>query len=247
MKKFKLILLPALLLVAGHFCDAQKFEGILKYKVEYELKDDLSTKLPFTKDELIDKMKADGDFFDTLQVLLKGGDYIKFDNSEFNRKVLYLSSENKIYNSEKSSKLVIVTSASATSTLSIEIKEPEIIQIDSTYEIFGRSCQIVRLKWEFGTEDYYYDPTFLNVDSNLFSQHKFEFLDLILAKTNSYPVRIVKSLNNFISVSLTLVEHIPQSLSDEQFALPDLRKASKKELKEFSKLVSGDIYIKRNE
>ncbi len=203
----------------------QSFEGKLTYKVEFDIK---PQKIENFEKLVIEKMKEEGAYFDRVTITLKGGDYIKEDNSTTEKRIIYKSDVNKIYNFQNDFDHVMITDANKRNALDLQFKEPKIEEIDSLKVINGHDCRLVKLSWDkLGEEYYYYNAEVAKLDAELFKEHNYEYFNTVVGITNSYPLEIVKTLSNFVSLKMTLVSVSEEKIEDALFELPKFKKAKK--------------------
>jgi hypothetical protein len=171
-------------------------------------------------------MKSDGEYFDQVIVTIKDGNYEKIDNSDVQKRIVYKADVNKIYTLQKDFEYVVITDASKNNLMKLDLPEPSFEKIDTTKVINGHECALLKLTWDkTGTELYYYDKEFLKIDPSHFKNHNYEYLNEILRLTNSYPMEIVKTLSDFITVRMTLVDASEKEINDSQFELPEMTDA----------------------
>lgn len=206
----------------------QSFEGELTYKIEFDIETQKFGEIEITEEIMIEEMKKDGEFFDTITITLKGGDYIKEDNSRMKKRIIYKSDVNKIYTFQKDFEYVIITDGNKYNSLDLGTDAPKIEVIDSTKNIYDTECKLVKLSWgSLGDELYYFNSNFLEINPELFVNHNYEYLNAILKHSNSYPLEIIKSLSNFITVKMTLVNVSEGKVDASLFDVPKLKKAEK--------------------
>jgi len=224
----KKTLLGILAVLTYTFTFGQSFEGKLTFKVDFDIKTQKIGDFEITKDKVIEKMKKDGEYFDTVIVTLKDGNYIKEDNSSSEKKVIYKSDLNKIYTLQKDFEYVVITDANKRNAMDLGLGEPKIEKIDSLKVINGINCKLLKLTWKgIGQEFLYYNSENVKIDSDLFINHKFEYFNDILKVTNSYPLEINRVINNFTSIKMTLVSISKEEIEDSIFELPKFKKAEK--------------------
>jgi len=224
----KKILFGALSILIFSLSFGQSFEGKLTYKVEFDIKTKKIGNIEITKEQIIKKMKDDGSYFDTVTIIFKDGNYIKQDNSDSETKLIYISDANKIYTFQKDFEYVSITDANKYNTLNLNIKEPKVEKIDSLKVINGNTCKLLELSWDkLGKEYYFYNSEIINIDSKLFENHKYEYLNTIIFETNSYPLEIIKNLNGFGSTKMTLTAISQEKIDGSIFELPKFKKAEK--------------------
>ncbi|AFM02777.1 hypothetical protein Fleli_0288 [Bernardetia litoralis DSM 6794] len=161
------------------FSYGQSFEGKLTYKVEYSFNTESSFGL--SEKDMIEHMKKSGEYFDTLVVNIKNGNYEKLVNSSNSKRIVYKSDINKIYTFDKGFEYVLIANAKNYSSSKMEFERPEFIKNDSIVSVMGKDCKSITLDWNsLGKETYYYNDTFLKIDSELFKSHNYEYLNEIL-------------------------------------------------------------------
>ena len=220
MKKITLLLI----VIISSVSFGQSFEGKLTYKVEFKINME-----GVSESDMIAHMKKSGDYFDTVVVNIKGGNYEKLINSANSKRVVYKSEVNKVYNFDDSIEFVIIGNAKNYNASSIiKTEKPEIIQNDSLVSIMNKDCKSITLDWgNFGKEIYYYNENFIKIDPELFKSHNLEYLNSILDISKSYPTQIIKSVNKFIEIKMTLIAYSEEEISDTAFEIPELEPAEK--------------------
>lgn len=202
----------------------QSFEGKLTYSVDFEIKDQKFGDFKITKEQVIEKMKNDGEYFDTLTVTLKGGNYIKKDNSKTENLIIYKSSVNKIYSFQKDSEYESITDANKYNALNIDFKKPKAEKIDSLKSVNGINCKLVKLSWDnIGKEYYFFNSKTAKLDPKLFEKHNYEYFNTVVKSTNSYPLEIIKIVNNFITIKMTLTSISEENVNDELFDIEKIK------------------------
>lgn len=223
---------------------AQSFEGKLTYSVNFRFDSLALEKFGLTEQDILQEMKDDGDYYDTITVILKGGNYIKEDNSDKRKKIVYVNNLNKIFLFQKNDESVIVTDGTQANPMNLDFKEPAIEKIDTVKNIYNKDCHLIKLSWGgLGEELYYYHPELLKIDAGLFSKHHYEYLDTVLALTQSYPVEIEKSLGNLFSARFTLVAISEEKIDDKLFEIPQLKKAEKESYNMMKELTGTELMI----
>ena len=204
----------------------QSFEGRLVYKVELEMETRKFGGIEITKEQVIEKMKKEGEYFDSLTVTIKQGNYLKEDNSRLQKRIIYKADANKIYTLEKDFEYVLITNAANYNARNISLQAPEVEQIDSLKTINGYACKLVTLSWgSLSEEQYFYTTEVAALNPELFKNHNYEYFNTLIATTGAYPLEIVKKVNGFMTIRMTLVTVSEGKVDDEMFALPKLKEA----------------------
>jgi hypothetical protein len=220
----KIALIATIIFLTSSFSYGQFFEGKLTFKIEFDIKSQKIGEFEITKEKVIEKMRSDGEYFDTIIINLKEGNYIKKDNSSSERIIIYKSDLNKIFSFQKDSEYEIITDASKYNAFDINNKEPQITKIDSIKIINGIKCNLIQLSWDkLGKEYYFYNSDIAKIDSKLFKKHNYEYFNAVVKETNSYPIEIVKTVNNFVSMKMTLVSISEEKVSEEIFDIEKIK------------------------
>lgn len=201
----------------------QSFEGTLTYVSDFEVSEKL-VKMDMTKQKLLEKMKQDGSWSDTIRTSYKRGNYYTLLNSKQKSWAIYIADSNKIYSMQEgeASDICTVTDASIDLEFAITGKMPTIQKLDTTVDVNGVPCNIVRVRWKSGTHDYYYNSTKLIVNPLLFEKHIYDGWADFLKISKSLPIRIVKSTNGMITITMTLVSEKKEIIEDKLFSIPTL-------------------------
>lgn len=241
MKYLKIIFLFFLIIV-GETLNGQSFEGVLTYKVTFEIKS--TTFNDQMKEAVINKMKEEGEYYDSLIITIKGGNYIKEDNSGAKKKIIYKQQENQLFSFTGSSEFVTIVDAKKRTLLQNEYLDPKVKKSKVSETILGKKLKSITLAWkDLGEEVYYYNSEFLTLNPYFFQNHNYEFLNTVLSTTESYPVQVIKSVNNFITIKMTLISYKENSLDDALFKIPKLEKVDTEYAKSVYE-VSGNQIMK---
>jgi len=221
----------------------QSFEGIVKYLVEFEIKSHNQE----IKEKVVEKLKSEGSYFDTLKIYFKEGKYKKVNNAIKAKSTIYLPEENKLYFLEKGFEYVTVLDADNPSTIKSSYPEPEIQILDSIKEVNGIRCNLLKLKIDKLGEEYYaYNHKHIPINPELFIKHKYENLNLILNSTKSYPLEFTTGINGFVKIRMSFISIEKTMLSDELFEIPGLVKAEKKVSKLMNQITNGQLMKIKN-
>jgi len=224
----------------AHAGVSQSFEGVLTYSVTFELDGPLAE----MKEEVYEKMRSKGEFFDTVKVAIKGGNYMKIDNKPEHSTVIYSSDQNKIFGLQEGFEYVTITDAANYNSLNMNFDTPDVRKVDSIKYVKGIPCNLVMLEWsKLCSGWYFFNKETASVDPTLFENHNFEFLNLVLSETGAYPLEIVQSVNQLLTVRMTLVSIEEKEVADNVFAIPELKKAGKKYAR-FVKQMTGNEVMK---
>jgi hypothetical protein len=201
----------------------QSFEGTLSYVSDFELAENMK-KMGMTKEILVDKMKQDGSYSDTIKISYKQGNYYTLTKNNPKSWSVYKAETNKIYAMQDgdAADICTVTDASIDLEFTMTGKMPPVQKLDTIVIIDGVSCSIVSVKWKSGTYDYYYDPTKLKVDPALFSKHTYDGWADFLKISKALPLKIVKTTKGMMSVTMTLVTTRTEVIDEKLFLIPKL-------------------------
>jgi hypothetical protein len=217
--KFKLI---AFILFTTNHLLSQSFEGTLTYAIDIEVSESLE-KMGLTKDLMINKMKEDGDWSDTIKTSYKQGNYYSSLNNNSKRYSIYNADSNKIYVIQdlEGESICTVTDASIDLESTVTNKLPSITKLDTIVTINGIECNIVRVKWDNENYDYYYNSE-LKVEASLFSKHRYDGWAEFLKISNALPVKIVKNIPGTFIITFSLTNSKYEKVDDSLFNVPQL-------------------------
>jgi hypothetical protein len=203
----------------------QSFEGTVVYKTDFKFQ--ISKKMAqmgLTEEMMKEKMKKDGSWTDSVKTSYKQGDYITYTNFNPKSWSVYKQKDNKLYSFEsgEASDLCTVTDVSIDLEFQMTGNKPTVVKLDTIAEINGMKCEAVRVKWKTGTYDYYYNSSFLKVDSKLYANHIYDGWADFLKISNALPVKIVKSTKGMSTVTYTLTRHSEEKIDPKLFVIPKL-------------------------
>ena len=200
---------------------SQSFQGTVTYVTDFTVSQELAN-MGMTKDMLREQMIKEGSWSDTIWTSYKEGNYYTMLNNNPNTWSVYRADSNKIYSFMEGEDICSVTDASVDVEFTLTGKMPLIQKLDTTVMIDGAACNIVRVKWNAGVYDYYYNPLRLNIDASLFSKHVYDGFGEFLKLSDALPVKIVKSLSTSMTMTFTLVSSSATAISNDLFKLPTL-------------------------
>jgi hypothetical protein len=204
---------------------AQSFEGTLNYNVEYKF--DIAPemeKMGLTKEVLIEKMKSEGKWSDSLRITYKKDKYIMYTNFSPQAWSIYLGETNKIYSFQQddSEGICTITDASIDLEQQMTGNKPVIGKTGTVTPVNGWMCEDVKVTWKSGTYDYYYHPSSFEMDPTLYANHIYDGWAGYLNISHALPVRIVKSIKGVGTVTLTLSSYKEEKVDSMIFEIPEL-------------------------
>lgn len=214
------------LVLSTGFLFGQSFEGTVVYKTDYKFQiSEKMKKMGISEDMIKQKMKTEGSWSDSVKTKYKGGNYISYTNFNPQSWSIYKQETNKLYSFQngEASDICTVTDVSIDLEFQMTGNKPTIQKLDTIVDIDGKRCEIVRVQWKTGTYDYYYDNSFLKVDSKLFENHIYDGWADFLKISNSLPVKIIKSVKGLSTVSFTLTRYTEETIDPELFEIPKLK------------------------
>jgi hypothetical protein len=216
-------LITVLLLFIINFCLGQSFEGVLTYKVDFEVSDKMK-KMGITKEVLVDKMNKEGSWSDTIKISYRQGDYFAMMSTIPKSWMIYSAKTNKIYTLQEgeASDICAVTDASIDLEFEMTGKRPVITKLTNSAEVNGVTCEIVSVKWQSGTYQYFYNPADLIVDPALFEKHIYDGWAEFLKIAKALPVQIIKE-TPMGSATLILVHKESKVIDKNLFDIPELK------------------------
>ncbi len=239
----KSLLISLILLALALDGRTQSFEGTITYSVEFELKGEFVN----LRDQIFEKLRNEGGYYDTIRVHIKQGRYKKVDNSLNQKSVIYLPDENKIYSLERGSNYVSIIDASRIGSINLNVPEPDLLIVDSIKFVNGIPCDILKLSWgKLGEEWYFFNRETAVIRPDLYASHNYEYLNQVLNAAGSYPLEILKSMNNFMSIRMSLISVEEGRLPEGLFIIPELKKANKKMSKMVNELTGAQVMEIKN-
>ena len=211
------------LLSISNLTFSQSFEGTLVYTTDLDVSPKLE-KMGMTKQSLIEKMREDGSWLDTLSISYKLGNYYYKSSNNLNSWLLYNSETNKIYSVQDGVKNEIcsVIDASIDTEFSYTNKMPTVSKLDTSATVNNIECTVVRVKWKSGTYDYYYNSTMLMVNPDFYNHHIYDGWYEFLKISKSLPIKIVKTMNGMMTITQTLITTKKDPIDDKLFVVPNL-------------------------
>jgi len=215
--------LTLILIIISHITFSQSFEGTLTYITDLEISPKLE-KMGMTKQSLVDNMKKDGSWLDTLSISYKKSNYYYKSSNNLKSWLIYNSETNKIYSVQDGVKNEIcsVIDASIDTEFAYTNKMPIVTKIDTIVIVNNIECKIVRVKWKTGTYDYYYNSSMFNINPEMYSKHLYDGWYEFLKISNSLPIKIVKIVNGTMTVTATLINSKTNEIDDKLFTVPNL-------------------------
>jgi hypothetical protein len=101
-------------------------------------------------------------------------------------------------------------------------KRPVITKLDTVVSVGDTPCEIVRVKWQSGSYDYYFNKTKYAIDPALYAKHVYDGWADYLSIAKALPLRIVKRVGKLSVVTMTLIAQQAGPVDDALFKLPTL-------------------------
>ena len=220
----KILLIALFMLLFGSMAIpgwAQSFEGTLAYIQDIEPPKTFMA-MGIDKETFLKKMKEKPDWFDSVKVSYKGGDYYWATNSKEKLWKIYKAATNKLYSFSATEDGDICAVQNAVDLdLSGEPDKPEISRPDTTATINKYTCKLVRMQWKMSSIEYYYNANVAKVKPELFAQHSSEGFSEFLKISRALPIRIVRNVMG-IKIIHTLAVIKAKQISVDLFKLPTL-------------------------
>ena len=201
--------LLTLLLATITLASGQSFEGKITYKNEYK------SKIPNVPNEqFVSMMGATWEYY------IKEGNFKTTTDGTFFQWQLYINKDNKLYNKMSNSAAVLWNDGS--------VNPDEVIKSElnkGVVNILGYQCDELILTCKSGIQKYYFSSE-LKVNASLFEKLKFGNWDVIMAKTNGLPLKMIIETPQFSIESLATVV-TPMKVEDKMFELPADSKVEK--------------------
>jgi hypothetical protein len=199
---------------------AKSFQGRIVYVQDIELSGAFK-KMGITKEEMLEELKKDGEWPDTLYTFYRLGNYASIGNNKKQTQRIYDSDVNTIYSFSVGGSGICSVQEAVDLDLSGAPDKPTITELDSTATILGLPCKIIRMKWKLSQFDYYYNSTQAKVDPLLFAKHSSEGLAEFVRMTNCLPLQIVKSTMGMVMIQ-TAIDIKQGQVDTDMFGIPEL-------------------------
>ena len=138
-------------------------------------------------------MKKEGKWADSLFTFYRLGNYAFIGNNKNQTQKIYVADENTIYSFSSIGNGVCSVQEAVDLDLNGAPDKPTITELDTTVTIMNFPCKAIRMKWKLSEFDYYYHPSQLNANPELFKLHTSEGLAQFVAMTKCLPLQIVKN------------------------------------------------------
>lgn len=218
-------LVTLLLLTAALFAHAQSFEGTLVYTATHEIIISEKMKgLGLTAEKVIERMKAEGSYIDTIRGSYRQGNYRNDLNTTPRTWTIYRPEDNKLYTFQdgEAKDICTVTDMGVDLEQKLTGSKPRVTRLDTTAMVGDIPCELVRVQWKSGSYDYYYNKTKLMVNPALYAAHVYDGWAEYLAIAKALPLKIVKRAGKLSVSTITLVDQKPGPVTDGLFLLPTL-------------------------
>ena len=219
------LFLTAIFISITGLLKAQSFEGTLTYKAEYKfnVSPDME-KMGVTKEKLIEKMKNEGTWSDSIKVTYKQDNYIMYTCFSPAAWSIYRGETNKIYSFRENDSvgICIVTDASIDLEQHMKGSRPVSGNTGITVDVNGWECEVVRVAWKTGKYDFYFHPSSFKIDPALYTNHIYDGWAPYLNLSHALPIKIVKSIYDVGSVTLILSSYKEEKVDDKIFNIPEL-------------------------
>ena len=228
---------------------SQNFEGSITYNIKYELDSEALSNFNIPS-ETSEKFYKPEKYNKTVNYIFKDSLYRRNGFKKENKNVIYNELNHTLYEffdyrGEKERVRLIDTKIKygTTETLSGNRISPKIVEVNLVKNINGIECKLIEVDFgEFGKEQYWYNANYLKVDPMSYTSHNYEYLNEILAISESFPIQMKKLTDNFCSITLTLSESNIYEVDKNQFKIPELSELSKFE-REFLAGLKGINYM----
>jgi len=179
-----------------------QFEGVVSYKISYK---SLSEDLP---SELLSEQLGDEKLF-----YISEGNYKVLLNGELKVSEIFLIDSGRIFYENPSSDTVfwVNQSESFIDVINYEINASKTV-------VLGKYCDELIFQTTLGETRYYYNKQF-SLDSDIFSNHKYNNWDLYSNLSNAVPLKIITKFPQFI-MTVEAIDINSKNLVPAVFQLP---------------------------
>ncbi len=198
----------------------ENFEGIIEYGVKFEMLENFK-RLGISEEDFIKQLKENNQFFSEIQYYYRKGDYCIISKQKaFQEKQIYLAKTNLIYYFKDD---LIITSDASIDLESLKGDKPKVELLEKIEKVNNEKCRIVKITWKLGTYYYYFKPEFLTIEPEFFEKHNYDMFNEYLKISKALPVKIIKEIDNFMKIEMTIKSHKRQKIRDSFFELPDMK------------------------
>lgn len=198
----------------------QSFQGVILYLQDIDVSGSLK-KMGLTKEMMLEEIKKEGSWADTLYAFYRLGNYARIGNNKEQSQKIYNADENTIYSFSTVGNGICSVQEAVDLDLSGEPDKPIVTELDSTATIMGLPCKIIRVKWELSQIDYYYNTTQAQVDPDLFSKHSSEGFSEFVNRTKCLPLQTITTSMGAMVIQ-TAIDIRPAKIETDMFAVPEL-------------------------
>jgi hypothetical protein len=216
--KLKMLLSLTPVFLSVIFCHSQSFQGSILYYQDFELPKSFLD-MGITKEVMLKKMNSDGQWFDSVKISYKQGNYYSIGNNVKKTLKIYKADVNKSYNFDGD---ICAVQDAIDLDLDGSPDKPQVIEdIEGTLTVMGLPCKGIRMKWKLGSVEYYYHPQQAAVDPALFAKHSSDGFAEFVKRSKCLPMKIVKNAMGML-ISQTAVQVKPEEVSASLFKIPEL-------------------------
>ena len=193
--------------VLSSFSQQNYFEGIITYHHHYK-----STDANFDADQISEALGTRSEFF------FKEGNYLQLYNGKFQKYNLYRKTDQKVYSKFATSDTLFWTNATIKSEV---ITDSSLAPTDET--VLSHPCSVLTVKTAtpsgeyYSTRKYYFSKE-VPVKQEWLSEHHYNSMSEIYAKTGAIPLKIIIETDQFI-MTMTALKIDRQSLELQYFEL----------------------------
>ncbi len=200
--------------------NAQNFEGTLTYKIEAEVGEQMKN-LGVTMETLKAIMEEEGVWTDSVSITYKNNYYVVKPNNKVKTASVYQPDSNMLFSIDLGADICTVQDMGVDLEQQMFGAAPKIYQLDTTVVINGKTCNIIRVRWQMGQYDYYYAKGVNAISPDFYAKHKYDGFAGFLAMSKALPMRVVKRVAGSKTI-MTLVETKLHKVDDSIFELPDM-------------------------
>lgn len=204
----------AMALLCGALVYAPSFEGVALYRAEVHASDKIKL-WGMTNEALVDDLKKDGVWADTVVFMYKHGNYVVERASELPQRTIYRADSNKVYVFDAGADVCTATDAAEVS----DFAAPR----EQTTVLYDSASGTVLFQWDAGSYMYCFTQNdSLYIAPELFAAHQYNGWNQYLLIAHTLPTAIVQTQRGVSSLVLTLIAVYPQTVPDSAFAVPEL-------------------------
>lgn len=202
---------------------AQPFEGRVVYEVDVEVSEGMQ-KMGVTKDQLIDKLKAQGVELGVQTIWYSADGFYKqyFGPDDNGTYTVYRHDSNTLFYFSDTTDVISVRDASVSDIELEGVTVPIWEWVDTTVVFDGLSCKVLKSTVGRKLTTYYFAEGHLLVDAEVYKGHIYGDWYGYLKLAGCLPLYIESDISGLMTLKHTLLNYQAMAIPEKMFAVPEL-------------------------